>query len=241
MLQSWIPKQSFYFSGNALSWCLSDLLFFYAMFPFVVRFIQNKKNGIIFSVAIFVVYCLILPFIKGDYIHAFVYINPLFRFVDFCIGILLYKLYRKLKESNSDEANISDVKAVFIELFSITFTGLTIYIYPKTSEAIRYQCLFWIPSALILLAFSIFDKKGIARFFNNKFFEYLGKISFTFYMLHILGISSTNVIFNKCGIEINVVIKALVQFIFVLFGSMVVNRFFEKPVCKKLEKRFLGK
>ena len=60
-------------------------------------------------------------------------------------------------------------------------------------------------------------------------------------MLHMLGISSTNAVFSKCGIEINVIIKVLIQFIFVLFGSMVVNRFFEKPVCKKLEKRFLGK
>lgn len=237
MLQSWIPKQSFYFSGNALSWCLSDLLFFYVMFPFVVRFIQNKTKKIIFSVAILVAYFLILPFIHGEYIHAFVYINPLFRFIDFYIGILLYRLYIKIKENNSDKVYISDVKAVFIQLFSIIFTGLAVYVYQITSEAIRYQSLFWIPSALILLAFSIFDKKGIARVFNNKFFEYLGKISFTFYMLHILGISATNYIFSKCGLEINVVI----QFIFVLFGSMVVNRFFEKPVCKKLEKRFLGK
>ena len=160
---------------------------------------------------------------------------------DFYIGIQLYELYRKLKENNSDEIIISDGKAVFIQLFSIIVTALAIYIYPKTSEAVRYQSLFWIPSALVLLSFSIFDKKGIARVFDNKVFENLGIISFTFYMLHMLGISSTNAVFSKCGIEINVIIKVLIQFIFVLFGSMVVNRFFEKPVCKKLEKRFLGK
>ena len=28
LLQSWFPMQSVYFSGNAVSWCLSDLLFF---------------------------------------------------------------------------------------------------------------------------------------------------------------------------------------------------------------------
>ncbi len=241
MLQSLIPKQRFYFSGNAQSWCLSDLMFFYAVFPFVVKFIQNQKRGIIFSVVILVLYFVILPFIKGDYIHAFVYINPLFRFIDFYIGILLYKLYTKLKESNSDEIIISDVKAGIIQFFSIVVSVLAILVYPKMPEALRYQSLFWIPSALLLLSFSIFDKKGIARVFDNKIFEYLGIISFTFYMLHILGISASNFVFSKCGIEINVVIKALMQFIFVLLGSMVVNRFFEKPVCKKLEKKFLDK
>ena len=30
LLQSWIPIQGIYFSGNAVSWCLSDLVFFYA-------------------------------------------------------------------------------------------------------------------------------------------------------------------------------------------------------------------
>lgn len=241
LLQSWIPKQNFYFSGNALSWCLSDLIFFYAAFPFVVRFIQNKKRKIRFSLVMLVAYFVILPFIHGEYIHAFVYINPVFRFIDFFIGILLYDLYMKLKENNSDKTNISDVKAGIIQLFFIIVAGFAIFVYQKTPEILRYQSLFWFPSAMILLSFSVFDKNGISRLFDNKLFGYLGKISFTFYMLHMLGISATNFVFSKCGIEMNFVIKALIQFVFVLFGSMIVNRFFEKPVCKKLEKRFLGK
>ena len=235
LLQSWIPKSSFYFSGNALSWCLSDLMFFYAVFPFCCTVIQNQKRRIVFSLVIPVIYFALLPFIHCDYIHAFVYINPLFRFIDFYIGILLYRAYTKLKESYSYEVNISDMMAVFIQLFSIVVTVLAIYVYPKIPETLRYQSLFWIPSALVLLVFSLFDRKGISKLFDNKLFGYLGKISFTFYMLHMLGISATNFVFSKCGIEMNFVIKALIQFVFVLFGSMIVNRFFEKPVCKKLK------
>ena len=241
LLQSWIPKQGFYFSGNALSWCLCDLIFFYAVFPFAVRFIQSQKWKIVVSSVVFLVYFMILPFIHGEFIHALVYINPLFRFIDFYIGILLYRLYAKLKECNAVGINISDVKVVFVQFFSISITVFAIYIYPKALESVRYQSLYWIPSALVLLSFSLFDGKGISRIFDNKFFEYLGKISFTFYMLHMLGISATDFVFSKCGIEINLVIKALIQFIFVLLGSMIVNRFFEKPVYMKLEKRFLDK
>ena len=224
-----------------MSWCLCDLIFFYAVFPFAVRFIQSQKWEIAFSSVVFLVYFMILPFIHGEFIHALVYINPLFRFIDFYIGILLYRLYAKLKECNAVGINISDVKVVFVQFFSISITVFAIYIYPKALESVRYQSLYWIPSALVLLSFSLFDGKGISRIFDNKFFEYLGKISFTFYMLHMLGISATDFVFSKCGIEINLVIKALIQFIFVLLGSMIVNRFFEKPVYMKLEKRFLDK
>ena len=241
LLQSWIPKSSFYFSGNALSWCLSDLIFFYTVFPFVVRFIQNKKRKIIFTLVLFAAYFVILTSIRGDYIHAFVYINPLFRFIDFFIGILLYELYVKLKKRNSGVFMMSDVKGGLIQIFAIIVTAIGILLYPKMPEIVRYQSLFWIPSAMVLFSFSFFDKMEFQGFFDNKLFGYLGKISFTFYMLHMLGISVTNFVFNRFGIEMNIVIKALVQFVFVLFGSMIVNRFFEKPLCKKLERRFLDK
>lgn len=37
LLQSWIPKQSIYFSGNAVAWCLSDMIFFMPCFLFCGR------------------------------------------------------------------------------------------------------------------------------------------------------------------------------------------------------------
>ncbi len=36
MLQSWIPSPTFYFSCDSPSWCLSDLLFCYLLFPFII-------------------------------------------------------------------------------------------------------------------------------------------------------------------------------------------------------------
>lgn len=42
LLQSWIPVKSVYFSCNAVSWCLSDLLFFYAMFPLLARILNGR-------------------------------------------------------------------------------------------------------------------------------------------------------------------------------------------------------
>lgn len=42
LLQSWLPYPHIYFSGNAVSWCLSDLLFFYALFPWLSPLLYGR-------------------------------------------------------------------------------------------------------------------------------------------------------------------------------------------------------
>lgn len=37
LLQSWFPWYGYFFSGNAVSWYLSDLMFFYAVFPLLMK------------------------------------------------------------------------------------------------------------------------------------------------------------------------------------------------------------
>lgn len=45
LLQSWIPYYKWYSSGNPVGWCLSDFLFFYAIFPFLHSFyIRNRRR-----------------------------------------------------------------------------------------------------------------------------------------------------------------------------------------------------
>lgn len=42
LLQSWVPLSDYYMSYNAVSWFLSDELFFYLMFPFVLPVLLNS-------------------------------------------------------------------------------------------------------------------------------------------------------------------------------------------------------
>lgn len=42
LLQSWVPSPDYYMSYNAVSWFLSDELFFYLMFPFVLPVLLNS-------------------------------------------------------------------------------------------------------------------------------------------------------------------------------------------------------
>ncbi len=43
LFQSFIPKGEYYFSYNAVSWFLCDILFFYFCFPFLAQMIKRQK------------------------------------------------------------------------------------------------------------------------------------------------------------------------------------------------------
>lgn len=99
LAQSWIPIKSIYFSGNAVSWCLSDMLFFYAMFPILVKWfsrnITKRIISVLFTVLLF--YLLIMFFLPETLPHPLLYIFPLFRLVDFIIGMLAYRIFVRLQ------------------------------------------------------------------------------------------------------------------------------------------------
>ena len=44
LLQSWVPSPDYYMSYNAVSWFLSDELFFHLMFPFVLPVLLNGSG-----------------------------------------------------------------------------------------------------------------------------------------------------------------------------------------------------
>ena len=46
LLQSWIPFKEWYFSGNAVGWCLSDFLFFLWHVPVHLQFLKIKAQAL---------------------------------------------------------------------------------------------------------------------------------------------------------------------------------------------------
>lgn len=90
LLQSWIPVQSVYFSGNAVSWYLSDTLVFVAVFPFLLRWMLSgsKQSKILVASTIAAIYALTWILLPYDYTHSFFYISPIFRVIDYMVGMV---------------------------------------------------------------------------------------------------------------------------------------------------------
>ena len=215
-----------YFSGNALSWCLCDLMFFYLVFPFVVRKLLNVK----FAVCLLVFYVMGLFLMPENYVHAFIYINPLFRFVDFYIGIIMYKLYKKLEK-----------KIFHIEYYlsiSILVLICSTLLYAEIPNRFRYQSLFWLSSCLVIISFCLFERKSKLNF-DRKVIKISGDISFTFYMIHGLGISVLGSIFNRIGLQDFYLVKYILDLLIITSGAYIVNRFYETPIKNFINRKMI--
>lgn len=242
LIQSWIPLQDIYFSGNAVSWCLSDMMFFYLIFPFLVRFINmssNKKITFI-SMGIFQIYISAILYMPESKAHRFLYISPIFRLVDFIIGIFIFNIY--IKWGSIIRNRIKGLNVISMGIFTIMFLCLIIAIFPKVHINYMYAFLYIAPIGLLILYSLIFEnnKGGILSIFKNMILLKMGEVSFSFYMIHILMIQFLNKVINKLDIIIAWEIKLIIYFIIISLTSLVIYNIFELPISKYLQKKLLS-
>ena len=186
LLQSWIPIQDIYFSGNAVSWCLSDLLFFYAVFPVLIRrfFNGTLKRSLLFFGTLLVVYFMVFPFVPEEKSHALLYISPLFRLFDFILGILLYVVYRNMqsKKITTWLCNLSWRSKSLLEISAVLLLGAIILCFPLIPEKVHFASYYWIPMSILILTFSLFNVSGGGSFlfFNPKVVSLFRKHQFQY-------------------------------------------------------------
>lgn len=223
LLQSWIPLKEVYFSGNAVAWFLSDILFFYILFPpLVLRF--KKLNVIYILVSILSLYLIVIQFVPSDWVHPLIYINPLFRIVDFIIGMVLALLMKPtMKEGRS---------STFLQLFSLCIAIASLLIYSSIPIRYSYASLYWIPSLLIIVAFSWGGH--ISNILGKKILVYLGSLSFPFYMMHFSIIIWWRHIENHLAFQ-SQIIGAIFCLSLLLLMSHCYVKYLEPRIVKKLQ------
>lgn len=100
LLQSWIPIPTVFFSGNAVSWYLSDTMAFVVVLPFILKWMLSglKQSKILVATGIAAIYALCWIFLPHDYTHRFFYISPIFRVIDYMVGMAVALYYLEVKE-----------------------------------------------------------------------------------------------------------------------------------------------
>lgn len=232
LLHSFIPYPDFYFSFNKVSWSICNEMFFYVLFPVIILAIKHFGKSVLWLVFCFLIITnLLLPFLLSEEVYrSFIYISPFVRIVDFIIGIVLYEIYLKL----NTKLNFSLLEVLSVLLF-IAFFWLHEYV----PQCFRYSMYYWLPIGLILLVFS-FQKGIVSRFLSNKKMMYLGEISFSFYLLHLLIMQYLDVLHRKFfGGEKGWYFALLALIITVMISAMC-YRWIEQPLGKCV-KKMLGK
>ena len=169
LLQSWIPDNEYYFSCNSVSWFLSCLLFCYILFPWAYKHVSKDWTAGV--MAVYLMVCLLTPYEK---VNAILYVNPLARFVDFYIGMVLCRIYEK---------GYSLSGSAWMEWLLILILIVLLAVYPFVDEKLRNAPLYWLVLVPMLLVFS----KGqgpLSKLLKTRPLLLLATLSMPIFMTH---------------------------------------------------------
>ena len=236
LLHSWNLSKEYYFSGNDVSWFLSDLMFFYMMFPIVIKLKSpvSFKKLFIPVVAVLAVYFTAVFNVDEAQNHAWIYINPLFRFVDFFIGMCLYDLYEHIISNDKAQRNFNLNNNLF-ETCAIILFIISVALAPVVPEKIRLASLYWIPSCALILFFALGAtlKSGfLTNILSNKLLASFGSISFCFYIVHKMVIDYFTD--AKTGLQTHWALQLVFCLAVTLVIALALHKLVEKPVSKLL-------
>lgn len=193
LIQSWLPSADYYFSGNAVSWFLSDILLCYAVFPFVCRAIRRMTPAVLAFTwaAVLMTYSLLLCNVTDAMTNSIVYIFPPVRTVDFALGMTLWRMAEWTKRHRPGilESRLA-INAAELAVFAAL--AATLAAHPYINLQIRTACLFWPVCAAVILLFVCERQSGVvAWLLRRKALIWLGNITFPMFMVHQMAINVT--------------------------------------------------
>lgn len=184
MLQSWVPEQRVYFSGNPVSWSLSDEAFFYAVFPLAIYLLARRSfRGQVVALGLVVAAIAAVQFTahqislggaKEDIANGLYLANyfPPARLLEFLVGILLALIYPRLPR---------------IPLLpALALVVLAIYGIAVLESPTKWVVVTLIPLSLLIVAAAQSDSAGRWSLLRNRWLVVLGTWSFALYIVHVL-------------------------------------------------------
>lgn len=93
-LEAWVPNENIIFGFNSCAWYLSPLVFCYFIFPLLFKWICKSSSKTLASAMLgyLFVYGICTRLIPEERQQVFIYAAPYFRFFDFALGIVLYRI-----------------------------------------------------------------------------------------------------------------------------------------------------
>lgn len=226
LLQSFVPREEFYFSLNSVSWYLSVSLFLYFVFPFIISKVKACKNSKDALITISIVYALLFVLSSISQVIGFskefqawlTYINPLFRVFDFFIGTYLCFIYLNKTPSPRGGGGGGGL----IECISLLLIIITYLIHVNNDIAWFKDTLLNIPSAGLFVYVLACRKGLISKCIENKLLLFLGEISPFGFLIHQMVIryydSFSKHIFASAD---NQIIRCLTCILFTIIASIL--------------------
>lgn len=231
MVHSFIPLEDIYMSYNAPDWSISNEIFFYLMFPFLLLaglYKLSRARIFLALLAIFLLAAVAMLFSSESWQHAIFYVNPLVRIFDFILGILLYNLWK-----NRDEELA--VLTASVQEFAVVAVFVGFFLFHKhIPQVYRFSVYYWVPMLGIIFVFA--SQRGLlSKWLSGRWIVYLGEISFGFYLIHQLVIRYWQFLNVRIFHLSDEVQQLVLVFSISLTFAAVSHRFFEQAANSKVK------
>lgn len=217
----------------AQSWSISIEIMFYLLVPFIIKWLGENLDKYIKAIAI--ISLLLYPVnIVGDKIlssyfpgadGSFCYLWLPNQIIPFLVGMSLYLIIIK----NKTISNWKGLSVYLLMIVAILFFSLSQVLTVSLIEAVLF----------------IVMSKYSNKIFNNKFFHFVGKVSYGIYLFHILVIFAMQ---DTGLLSINSMLSLVLYFVAVPIASILIGTItyyaVEKPALnleRKIEKKLKNK
>jgi peptidoglycan/LPS O-acetylase OafA/YrhL len=234
LLHAFVPIPEYFFSYNVPSWSISDEMFFYFAFPFIIFLFVRNKVLLRFGWLLFLAVPVVMYYSLDNSHHPFMYINPFFRIVDFILGITLHQVYKRGFFSGVFK---SKVGATFMELLAFGVFGVVFYYHNDVPMGYRFSWYYWVPMAMIIYSFA--HQNGyLSAVFSTRAWVWLGEISFSFYLIHQLTMRHMLTLNGRHHFTGNTYVLAGIMFVVAMVLSYLLHRFIELPCNRYIKARY---
>lgn len=229
LVQSWVPNPDFYFfSGDPVSWFLSDIMLAYLLFPWLSKLFKSHFTaGIIIFLTLSGITILAAQFLyPQNKIDGLVYIAPYSRILDFMAGMIAGIIASGLRRFNDNRMQAVSLVVLILALCTVSFI-------PKS---ISLTFWWYIPCALLIISLSQGDGRNgfLGKILSGRFLVWLGDISFGIFMYHFPIIWIMDVSAHKFGFTITPATQLILALIFTVFAAYLSKKYFEHPVNARI-------
>ncbi|MBA0189501.1 acyltransferase family protein [Pectobacterium odoriferum] len=239
LIQSWLPNGENYIGGNTPSWFLCTIVLFYLLFPFLQRVIRAIPTAhlwtsigflyliMIATQIIIALYTPATPYIEGwpllisESRWWLSYTFPLTRLPELIIGMLLSRV-------------IQEGKWIPISITtSLILTAITYSIDLFIPLQFSFNLVTLIPLLLVIGSLTVSDINQRRSFLHTKPMQWLGNLSFGFYMIHFLVLKLIMVWADGAKYDVpEATFLVVAGMVLSLLGAWLLYKFVELPASK---------